>query len=98
MLNPPSSLNLGGSAADGSVLGGFLPRFMEFSGGGGVGFGSILAGHGQQMPGLELGLAQDGQQNVGVLASQGFSQFYQQMGQQPEPQTPVTDDSQGSRQ
>ncbi|CDY28503.1 BnaC02g36570D [Brassica napus] len=48
-----------------------------------VGYGqifvSILGGNNNQMPGLELGFAQEG--NVGVFNQHSFTQIYQQMTQ-----------------
>lgn len=69
-------------------------------------FYPMFSGSNQQVPGLELGLSQDG--NTGVLSSQGLSSFYQQMMQgrvgvnslneQHHQQPSDKDDSPGSRQ
>uniref|UniRef100_A0A2P2PPN6 Transcription factor n=1 Tax=Rhizophora mucronata TaxID=61149 RepID=A0A2P2PPN6_RHIMU len=69
-------------------------------------FYSMFSGDNQQVPGLELGLSQEG--HTGMLNSQAFSHFYQQMGQgrdavnslnqQHHEHPPDKDNSQGSEQ
>ncbi|CAD6228406.1 unnamed protein product [Miscanthus lutarioriparius] len=64
----PAGLELPGGGAAGATLGA----------GGHIGFAPMFAGHAAAMPGLELGLSQDG--HIGVLAAQSISQFYHQVG------------------
>jgi hypothetical protein len=64
----PAGFELPGASAAGATLGS----------GGHIGFAPMFAGHAAAMPGLELGLSQDG--HIGVLAAQSISQFYHQVG------------------
>uniref|UniRef100_A0A0A8YXQ0 TCP domain-containing protein n=1 Tax=Arundo donax TaxID=35708 RepID=A0A0A8YXQ0_ARUDO len=65
----PAGLELPGGGAAGGTLGA----------GGHIGFAPMFPGHtAAVMPGLELGLSQDG--HIGVLAAHSLSQFYQQVG------------------
>ncbi|KAK3162880.1 hypothetical protein QOZ80_1BG0094900 [Eleusine coracana subsp. coracana] len=86
----PGFLNSAGAAAGGDAagIGGLmqrmgLPAGIDLPGGGAagghIGFAPMFAGHAAAgMPGLELGLSQDG--HIGVLAAQSLSQFYHHVG------------------
>lgn len=83
-----NSVGATASGADAAGIGGLmqrmgLPAGLDLPGGGAagghIGYAPMFAGHAAAgMPGLELGLSQDG--HIGVLAAQSLSQFYHHVG------------------